>query len=122
MSTDSSGMDSDAQLLASEARSVCCSFSLNCLVLTPSQLVSQLYDPANAGNPAKINLIQEHLQVLQKGPHAWIIANDLLSRDNTGLRFFGALTFTVKINQDWYGSQRSSGWEELDLTLISGSS
>lgn len=64
--------------------------------------MSQLYDPANTGNPAKIKAIQEHLQILQKGPQAWLIANDLLSDESTDLRFFGALTFTVKINQDWY--------------------
>ncbi|RMJ21414.1 hypothetical protein PHISP_07717 [Aspergillus sp. HF37] len=85
MSTDSSGLGADVQLLINDART----------------LVSQLYDPANAGNPTKINFIQEHLQALQKGPHAWLIANDLLGSDNAGLRFFGALTFTVKINHDW---------------------
>ena len=64
--------------------------------------MSQLYDPGNTGNPAKIKAIQEHLQSLQKGPQAWLIANHLLSEGNTDLRFFGALTFTVKINQDWF--------------------
>lgn len=63
--------------------------------------MSQLYDPANAGNPPKITLIQEQLQTLQKSPQAWLIANSLLSDNGTDLRFFGALTFTVKINQDW---------------------
>lgn len=63
--------------------------------------MSQLYDPANAGNPPKIALIQEQLQALQKSPQAWLIANSLLSDNGTDLRFFGALTFTVKINQDW---------------------
>ena len=63
--------------------------------------MSQLYDPANAGNPTKIKAIQEHLQTLQKGPQAWFIANALLSDNGTDLRFFGALTFTVKINNDW---------------------
>ena len=61
----------------------------------------QLYDPANTGNPTRIKFIQEHLQDLQKGPHAWLIANALLSCENSDLRFFGALTFTVKINHDW---------------------
>ncbi|PYI20743.1 importin 13 [Aspergillus violaceofuscus CBS 115571] len=79
------GQASDAHLLINEAKA----------------LVSQLYDPANTGNPAKIKAIQEHLQSLQKGPQAWLIANHLLAEDNTDLRFFGALTFTVKINQDW---------------------
>ncbi|KNG82495.1 putative importin 13 [Aspergillus nomiae NRRL 13137] len=85
MSVDVPGQSSDAQVLINEART----------------LVSQLYDPANTGNPAKIKAIQEHLQILQKGPQAWLIANNLLSDESTDLRFFGALTFTVKINQDW---------------------
>ncbi|KAF5855536.1 hypothetical protein ETB97_009009 [Aspergillus alliaceus] len=85
MSVDVPGQASDVQVLINEART----------------LVSQLYDPANTGNPAKIKAIQEHLQILQKGPQAWLIANDLLSDESTDLRFFGALTFTVKINQDW---------------------
>ena len=65
------------------------------------QLVSQLYDPANTGNPAKIKVIQEQLQGFQKGPQAWLVANSLLNEDHTDLKFFGALTFTVKINPDW---------------------
>ncbi|KAI9374270.1 armadillo-type protein [Aspergillus egyptiacus] len=82
---DPLGQAADVQLLVNEARA----------------LVSQLYDPANTGNPTKIKVIQEHLQNLQKGPHAWLIANALLSNENTDLRFFGALTFTVKVNHDW---------------------
>lgn len=102
MSTDSSGLGADVQLLINDARTVGFSYDSDLeRSPNPSQLVSQLYDPANAGNPTKINFIQEHLQALQKGPHAWLIANDLLGSDNPGLRFFGALTFTVKINHDW---------------------
>ncbi|KAG2416133.1 hypothetical protein HFD88_007325 [Aspergillus terreus] len=85
MSGDVSGQASDVQSLLHEART----------------LVAQLYDPANTGNPAKIKAIQDHLQILQKSPQAWLIANDLLTDDATGSRFFGALTFTVKINHDW---------------------
>ncbi|OJI88998.1 hypothetical protein ASPTUDRAFT_60784 [Aspergillus tubingensis CBS 134.48] len=85
MSVDIPGQAIDAQLLINEAKS----------------LVSQLYDPGNTGNPAKIKAIQEHLQSLQKSPQAWLIANQLLSEASTDLRFFGALTFTVKINHDW---------------------
>ncbi|KAE8350944.1 armadillo-type protein [Aspergillus coremiiformis] len=85
MSMDVPVQASNVQVLINEART----------------LVSQLYHPANTGNPAKIKAIQEHLQILQKGPQAWLIANNLLSDESTDLRFFGALTFTVKINQDW---------------------
>ncbi|EAW12818.1 putative importin 13 [Aspergillus clavatus NRRL 1] len=85
MSADIPGPASDVQHILDEARA----------------LVTQLYDPENAGNPTKIKLIQERLQLLQKGPEAWLIANDLLSASSTDMRFFGALTFTVKINLDW---------------------
>lgn len=73
--------------------------------------MSQLYDPTNAGNPTKIKLIQEHLQNLQRSPQAWLIANSLLSESHTDLRFFGALTFTVKINHDWCVAVYSVPWD-----------
>ncbi|KAF4234001.1 hypothetical protein CNMCM6457_004150 [Aspergillus fumigatiaffinis] len=85
MSADIQGLAPDVQHILNEAR----------------ELVSQLYSPENAGNPAEIKFIQERLQSLQKGPEAWLIANDLLSANSTDMRFFGALTFTVKINLDW---------------------
>ncbi|OJJ48277.1 hypothetical protein ASPZODRAFT_130249 [Penicilliopsis zonata CBS 506.65] len=97
MAAEGYGQASDGQVLIGEARN----------------LVSQLYDPANAGNPAKIKLIQEHLQALQKGPQAWLIANDLLGSDSTDARFFGALTFTVKINHDWQQLGESDAKELL---------
>ncbi|KAA8641852.1 putative importin 13 [Aspergillus tanneri] len=95
---DVPGQASDVQLLINEAKT----------------LVSQLYDSANTGNPSKIKAIQEHLQILQKGPHAWIIASYLLNDDaSTDLRFFGALTFTVKINQDWHQLNENEAQELL---------
>ncbi|KAE8150709.1 putative importin 13 [Aspergillus avenaceus] len=97
MSVDTPGQGADAQLLINEAR----------------VFVSQLYDPANTGNPAKIKAIQEHLQRLQKGPQAWLIANTLLGDESTDLRFFGALTFTVKINQDWQQLSENEAQELL---------
>jgi hypothetical protein len=91
MSADIQGLAPDVQHILNEAR----------------ELVSQLYSPENAGNPAEIKFIQERLQSLQKGPEAWLIANDLLSANSTDMRFFGALTFTVKINLDWYVTNRN---------------
>lgn len=63
-----------------------------------SQLVTQLYDPANQRNPAKIDEVQSRLQHLQKSQHAWEIADSLLRERSAHHRFMGALTFTVKIN------------------------
>ncbi|KAJ5323818.1 Armadillo-like helical [Penicillium atrosanguineum] len=61
-------------------------------------LVTQLYDPANQRNPAKIDEVQSRLQHLQKSEYAWEIADSLLRERSAHHRFMGALTFTVKIN------------------------
>ncbi|KAJ6160629.1 hypothetical protein N7470_004025 [Penicillium chermesinum] len=61
-------------------------------------LITQLYDPANQRNPARIHDIQARIQQLQKGDHAWEIADSLLREPSAQHRFMGALTFTVKIN------------------------
>lgn len=53
------------------------------------------------GSPKKIGRIQETLQRLQKSPEGWQMADALLGCNDDKVRFFGALTFTVKINQDW---------------------
>ena len=60
--------------------------------------MTQLYDTANQRNPTRINQIQNQLQDLQKGPHAWDIADSLLREHSAHHRFMGALTFTVKTN------------------------
>jgi len=61
------------------------------------QLVKQLYQP---GDPRSITQIQAHLQELQRGPEGWQMAGALLMSKDTNCRFFGALTFTVKLNND----------------------
>ncbi|KAJ5151481.1 uncharacterized protein N7482_010733 [Penicillium canariense] len=61
-------------------------------------LVAQLYAPANQRNPTRINDIQTRLQQLQRGDHAWQIADALLREPDAHHRFMGALTFTVKVN------------------------
>ncbi|KAK9367830.1 armadillo-type protein [Lipomyces kononenkoae] len=62
------------------------------------QKVQELYQP---GNPQKIYQTQQELQVLQKSPEGWNLANILLSSADPNVRFFGALTYTVKLNSDW---------------------
>ncbi|KAI9784990.1 MAG: hypothetical protein M1839_001186 [Geoglossum umbratile] len=62
------------------------------------QLVKRLYLP---GTPWEITSIQETLQRLQRSPEGWQLADTLLGRDDDKVRFFGALTFTVKLNSDW---------------------
>jgi hypothetical protein len=63
-------------------------------------LISQLYNPSGAA-PEHLKLVQERLQELQRLPQGWQLAQGLLDDPDSNTRFFGALTFTVKINQSW---------------------
>ncbi|KAI1094600.1 ARM repeat-containing protein [Rostrohypoxylon terebratum] len=60
-------------------------------------LIHELYKP---NPPQTISHIQEILQNLQKSPGGWQLADGLLSRPNDNVKFFGALTFTVKLNTE----------------------
>lgn len=60
-------------------------------------LVKSMYGP---GPPKKINETEATLRVLQRSEHGWEMANALLSSSDDNVRFFGALTFTVKLNAD----------------------
>ncbi|EGC44920.1 KapN [Histoplasma capsulatum var. duboisii H88] len=62
------------------------------------QLIHVLNAPGNAGIARSI---QERLQAIQKSEAGWAIADGLLASDDANARFFGALTLTVKIHQDW---------------------
>ena len=60
-------------------------------------LVKSMYEP---GPPKKINETEATLRVLQRSKHGWEMANALLSSNDDNVRFFGALSFTVKLNAD----------------------
>ena len=60
-------------------------------------LVKSLYDP---GRAKKISQTEATLRVLQRSPQGWEIADALLKSDDEQVRFFGALTLTVKLNAD----------------------
>ncbi|RAL67764.1 hypothetical protein DID88_008494 [Monilinia fructigena] len=60
-------------------------------------LIQQLYKP---GPPERVSKVQETLQKLQRSPAGWDLANGLLGRNSENVKFFGALTFTVKLNTD----------------------
>lgn len=62
-----------------------------------AQLVKRLYQP---GNPEIISQIQNQLQTLQRSNDGWQLADALLGYEDINIRFFGALTFTVKLNND----------------------
>ena len=61
------------------------------------RLVKSLYEP---GQAKKISETEATLRVLQRSPQGWQIANALLKSDDEQVRFFGALTFTIKLNKD----------------------
>ncbi|KAF3049647.1 hypothetical protein E8E11_007647 [Didymella keratinophila] len=60
-------------------------------------LVKSLYDP---GHAKKIAQNEATLRVLQRSPQGWEIADALLKSEDEQVRFFGALTLTVKLNVD----------------------
>ncbi|ETN40637.1 uncharacterized protein HMPREF1541_04916 [Cyphellophora europaea CBS 101466] len=64
-------------------------------------LIRALNDPKNQGSPAHIHQIQKQLQVLQRETSAWQAALDFLQNQDALIRFYGALTLTIKINADW---------------------
>jgi hypothetical protein len=68
-------------------------------------LVKSLYDP---GNAKKISQNEATLRILQRSPQGWEIADALLKSNDEQVRFFGALTLTVKLNADSHVPQRTS--------------
>jgi hypothetical protein len=67
------------------------------MLANKAQLVLQLYQPSASQTVAKT---QEALQKLQRSPEGWQLANSLLGSQAESVRFFGALTFIVKLNTD----------------------
>ena len=61
------------------------------------QLVQRLYKP---GSPSVITGIGDQLQKLQLSQDGWQLADELMASSDTNVRFFAALTFTVKLNND----------------------
>jgi hypothetical protein len=52
------------------------------------------------GNPKGVAEAENRLRLIQRSPQGWELADALLSRSDDNLRFFGALTFTIKLNND----------------------
>lgn len=61
-------------------------------------LVGELYKPGKSSS--EVDRIQKELQAYQLSPQGWQIATTLLKNSDTKVGFFGALTFSVKLNQD----------------------
>ncbi|KAF2678963.1 hypothetical protein K458DRAFT_315514 [Lentithecium fluviatile CBS 122367] len=60
-------------------------------------LVKTLYEP---GHGKKISETEATLRMLQRSPQGWEIGDALLNSTDENVRFFGALTLTVKVNAD----------------------
>jgi len=73
------------------------------------ELVKKLYEP---GSRDEVDSVQIELQQVQRSPAGWELANRLLQHENQHVRFFGALTYTVKINQE------GQTLDEKDLLLL----
>lgn len=65
------------------------------------QLVQQLHDQSNPPSPARVREIERQIQQIQHRPGGWAVGLDLLHNEVALLRFYGALTLTIKINADW---------------------
>lgn len=66
------------------------------------QLIAELYHPSNQSSPERVNAIQREIQQIQRQNSSWQLGLELLRRDEAVVRFYGALTLTIKINADWY--------------------
>ncbi|KAF2756159.1 ARM repeat-containing protein [Pseudovirgaria hyperparasitica] len=78
-------------------------------------LVKQLYQP---GSAKQVSRIQAKLHQWQRSDAGWDVAERLLSNDDANVRFFGALTLTIKLNVDW--RKIGSDQEPSGETLLSG--
>jgi hypothetical protein len=67
------------------------------------QLIAELVDQTSRSNPTRIEEVQREIQRLQREPIGWQLGITLLNKSNSHLRFYGALTLTVKIRTDWWG-------------------
>ena len=60
-------------------------------------LIRQLYCPTDA---SLVLGVERQLQSLQKSQQGWQLADALMHSKDEQIKFFGALTFTIKINTD----------------------
>lgn len=82
------------------------------LMSSPADLSSLVRELYQSSDPARISEVQRQLQDVQRSYDGWALAEHLLQSDETNTRFFGALTYTVKINQD------GSDLNEQDLLAL----
>lgn len=61
------------------------------------QLITALYAPGAGEDVARI---QDVLHRLQRSANGWLLAQELLSRPDEKVKFFGVLTVIVKLNTE----------------------
>ncbi|KAI9890239.1 MAG: hypothetical protein M1814_004401 [Vezdaea aestivalis] len=76
-----------------------------------NELILELY---RASDPRRIDQIQATLQEIQRSNEAWRLADTLLDNEDEKVRFFGALTLTVKLNLDWQTLDEARSMEILN--------
>lgn len=69
------------------------------------------------GQPQQKKKLEERLQLLQSSEQGWQLADALLHSEDRNVRFFGALTFTVKIKRDWATLIENDATSLLDRLL-----
>lgn len=77
-----------------------------------SRLVKTLYAPGTS--PTAIMETQRVLQSAQKSPAGWQLADYLLDDPSLNCKFFGALTYTVKMGQELPAIVSSHDWAQFD--------
>ncbi|KAI5790106.1 hypothetical protein EDC01DRAFT_114272 [Geopyxis carbonaria] len=64
--------------------------------------LNSIDDVIAPGTPQELSAIQDVLQKVQRSQEGWQLADSLLENVDQHVQFFGALTFTVKLNSDWH--------------------
>jgi hypothetical protein len=83
------------------------------------ELIRELNSPVNQSSSERIQELQRRIQQLQREKSGWEKGFDLLRSDEQTLRFYGALTLTIKINADWE-SDGLSGDGDARKVLLEG--
>ena len=65
------------------------------------QLIERLNDQAIRLTPDGVDNVQKQIQYLQRQFSGWSKGLKLLKDERPVMRFYGALTLTIKINADW---------------------
>lgn len=79
------------------------------------QLVKLLYQSGN--QPAQLVELQHKLHQLQISNDGWSIANGLLGSSDPNVRFFGAVTFSIKLNLI-HGNLDEDSQREIEQSIL----